>query len=195
VPLRFTTAAAFAVCLLVGAAVAGQAWPATGETVARHRIDPARSRLSFFATSRFVDAPGLFHRFRGEIRVDREAPERSAVVVEVEAASIDTRNARRDDHLRSEDFFWVERFPLVRFQSDRVERAGDGFTVAGSLTMRGVTRALAVPLAVSKQGQVLTVRGQFVVRQSDFGFPYRGLLNPIRDDVQITFELVAVPIP
>lgn len=185
----------FAVGSLLVAAILSLSPPALAETITRYRIEPARSHVSFFATSRFVDSPGTFHRYRGEIRVDREVLERSMVVVEVEAASIDTRNGRRDDHLRSEDFFWAARFPVVRFESNRAERTRDGLRLTGTLTLRGVARPLVVSLAVAESDGVVTARGEFTVKQSDHGIPYRGILNPIRDEVRISFDFLAIRDP
>ena len=82
---------------------------------------------------------GSFARFGGTITVG-ETPEASAVEVEIDAASIDTRSADRDTHLRSADFLDVERFPQLTFRSTGVRADGDEWVVSGLLTIRGVSR-------------------------------------------------------
>lgn len=111
-------------------------------------IDPAHSRIGFSGRHAMVTkVRGAFNDVRGTIRVDAAAPSRSAVEVVVVTASVDTRNAQRDEHLRSADFFDAERHPEITFRSGSVDEVEENnFIVTGELTIRGTTRTVAVPL-------------------------------------------------
>jgi polyisoprenoid-binding protein YceI len=87
----------------------------------RFRVLPEASELGFHATSRFANADGRFARFGGEALVDPADLTTARVSMTVEAASIDTGIRRRDNHLRSEDFLYVDRFPTISFVSTREE--------------------------------------------------------------------------
>lgn len=118
------------------------------------RIDPAHSSVEFVARHLMVSkVRGRFGSLEGTIHVDEE-PERSTVEVQIDAASIDTGEPKRDEHLRSPDFLDVERYPSLTFRSTGAERTGQRtLRVEGELTIRDVTRPLA--LDVEYQGIVL----------------------------------------
>lgn len=155
----------------------------------RFRIQPESSEITFKATSRFQNADGRFHRFRGDVVVDPASLGAARVLVTVEAASIDTGITRRDNHLRDEDFFHVERFPSITFQSLRVEGAAPRLMVVGWLTMRGVTREVTVPVEVDIAAGKLAVRGAFAINRQQYGVSYNSFWNPIDDTVRIAFVL------
>jgi polyisoprenoid-binding protein YceI len=94
---------------------------------------------------------GRFGVVGGAIELDEQALTRSVVEVEIEAASIDTRQSQRDEHLRSADFFDVERYPIVHFRGTAITQSSDGLRLRGNLTIRGVTRE--VVLAVVQEGR------------------------------------------
>src|SRR4030081_3933685 len=88
------------------------------------KFDPAHSTIAFKVRHLLGSAKGKFTRFSGTIDVDREHPEKSSVVATIKAASIDTAIAKRDEHLRSVDFFDVGKFPEITFKSRRVKQTG-----------------------------------------------------------------------
>lgn len=161
----------------------------------RYRLGPAHGHIVFKATSRLVDADGRFHRFGGEVRVDPKAREQAVVSLAIDAASVDTGIRRRDDHLRSEDFFDVTRFPQITFTSRRVAPAEGKILVTGDLVLHGMTREVAVPVELELSAGALRARGEFAVRMSDYGMTYRSWFNPLRDEVRILFDLRGVPAP
>ena|SRR6266498_2757058 len=163
---------------------------ATAEPL-RFRVQPEASEVGFRATSRFMNANGTFGRFKGDVVVDPKDPTTAKVRVIVEAASIDTGIEMRDNHLRSEDFLDVNRFPTVTFESERVEMAGRRATVMGRLTVHGVTREIAVPVDVQMSEMALVATGEFVLRRSEYGINYSSLLNPVGNDVRVTFTFRA----
>jgi polyisoprenoid-binding protein YceI len=169
--------------LLVALIAAG---PARADVV-RLRIDPADSALTFHATSRIVNADGRFHRFGGTVSVDPRDPTTARVSVTVDAASIDTANAKRDNHLRSADFFWTERYPTIVFDSVGATRDAAGVAVLGRLTVRGVTRDIRVPATVELSPEGFVARGQFDLKRSDYDMTYQSRLNPVDDLVRVSF--------
>lgn len=166
--------------------IVGSAAPSRAEVV-RLRIDPAASALTFHATSRLVNADGRFHRFAGSVSVDPGDPATARVSVTVDAASIDTDNTKRDNHLRSEDFFWAERYPTIVFESASAQPDAASVAVVGRLTIRGVTRDIRVPTTVELSPDGFVARGQFELKRSDYEMTYQSRLNPVGDVVRVSF--------
>jgi polyisoprenoid-binding protein YceI len=167
---------------------------ATGATAEprSYVVEPARSHIRFHAVSRFVDADGAFRRFGGEVRLEPGRPETARGRIVVEVASIDTANRSRDDHLRSPDFFDAERHPRAVFELTAVRAEGGRTVATGELTIRGVTRALSVPVTVTVADDAVRAAGRFVVNRREFGVAYQSWLNPVRDEVAVSFDLTAV---
>lgn len=118
---------------------------ATAEADEIFKFDQAHSAIAFKVRHMLGSAKGKFTKFSGTIEVNREHPEKSSVVATIQAASIDTANAKRDEHLRTADFFNVRQFPEITFKSRRVKRTGpNAGEIAGDLTMHGVTRPITL---------------------------------------------------
>jgi len=116
----------------------------------RYQIDPVHSYVGFAVRHMAVSwVKGEFKEFSGEILYDAEDINRSSVSVAIKAASLDTRNERRNNHLKSPDFFAVEQFPEITFHSKRVERRGDAFVAIGDLTIRGITKEIELPFTLA----------------------------------------------
>jgi polyisoprenoid-binding protein YceI len=159
----------------------------------RFVLDPARSQLRFHAVSRLMNADGRFGRVIGEITLEPSRLGTASGRVTVDVASIDTGITRRDNHLRSDDFFAAARHPEATFVIERGAPDGDRWLVSGPLTVRGVTRALAVPVSVTVGADTVRVAGQFTLRRREFGIAYESIWNPIQDEVRVSFDLVAAP--
>ncbi len=110
-----------------------------------YAIDSGHSIVQFSVGFALTRIQGRFPETHGTILYDPAAPERSSVSIVIDAKSIDTGSAHRDDHLRTDDFFDVARFPTVTFQSTSLARTGDRWTMTGPLTLHGVTREVAIP--------------------------------------------------
>jgi len=110
-----------------------------------YKFDPSNSTIGF-SVHQFLGAThGKFTKFSGKIDIDREHPENSSVAAEIDVHSIDTRIRRRDDHLRSAEFFNVAKFPQITFKSRSVKRTGpQSGDIFGDLTMHGVTRPITL---------------------------------------------------
>ncbi len=109
------------------------------------KFDQTHSRIEFKVRHMLGSAKGKFTKFSGTIEVDREHPEKSSVMATIQAASIDTAIAKRDEHLRNADFFNVTKFPEITFKSRRVKQTGPNTgEVTGDFTMHGVTRPITL---------------------------------------------------
>ena len=112
------------------------------------KIDKAHSSADFKIRHMMSSVTGRFSQFEGTVSIDRAKPAQSRVEFSIDAASIDTGNANRDKHLRSADFFEVEKFPKITFRSTKVVPTGENrFDVSGNLTMHGVTRQITLPVS------------------------------------------------
>jgi polyisoprenoid-binding protein YceI len=156
-----------------------------------HIIDKAHSQINFVAEARFLSAHGFFDKWEAEVSLDAEKIENSSVKITIDAASINTRVQRRDDHLRSRDFFDAAQYPTITFVSKRILKAAEKkYNVSGDLTMRGVTKELTVPLTVvfyeNNRGRF---KGTFEINRKDYGINYNSRLNPIEDIVQVQFDI------
>src|SRR6516162_7488675 len=110
-----------------------------------YRFDPSGSAIGFSVHQFLGTTRGKFTSFNGRIEVDREHPEKSSVTAQIGVRSIDTQIKKRDDHLRSAEFFNVEKFPQITFRSRSVKRTGpQSGDILGDLTMHGVTRPITL---------------------------------------------------
>jgi len=106
-----------------------------------YKFDPSGSTIGFSVHQFLGTTHGKFTKFNGKIEIDRERPENSSVRAQIDVRSIDTRINKRDDHLRSAEFFNVEKFPQITFKSRTVKRTGpQSGDILGDLTIHGVTR-------------------------------------------------------
>jgi polyisoprenoid-binding protein YceI len=110
-----------------------------------YKFDPSGSTIGFNVHQFLGTTRGNFANFSGRIEVDRERPENSSVTAQIDVRSIDTRIKKRDDHLRSAEFFNVEKFPRITFKSRSVRRTGpQSGDILGDLTMHGVTKPITL---------------------------------------------------
>ena len=122
--------------------------------VSNWKIDPSHSAIHFSVRHMVVSKTrGRFTKWTGDIRFDPENPAASSVEVSIDPASIDTADAQRDAHLRSPDFFDVEKFPTAAFRSTKIERAGGQYRVHGDLTVHGVTRPVVLDATFEGAGK------------------------------------------
>jgi len=110
-----------------------------------YKFDPSGSSIGFSVHQFLGTTRGKFANFSGRIEVDREHPENSSVTAQIDVQSIDTRIKKRDDHLRSAEFFNVEKFPQMTFKSRSVKRTGpQSGDILGDLTIHGVTKPITL---------------------------------------------------
>ncbi len=180
---RLATVLALPVALLA-------ARPFTPAAPRPHVIDKAHSQINFIADSRLISARGHFGEWDAKIQLDPANMAASSVSITINAASIDTRVERRDTHLKSADFFDVEKHPQITFASTAVRTVGaDQLAIEGDLTIRGTTRRVTIPASMVfyEQG-VGRFRGEFVLKRTDYGVSYDSKVNPIKDDVTVQWD-------
>ena len=169
-----------------------------------YAIDASHSRIGFVARHAMVTkVRGSFNEFAGTGYLDLENPSASHVELTIQTASIDTRNADRDAHLRSNDFFDMDTYPEISFVSTAVAHtADDEYRVIGDLTIKGVTKPVTVDFeftgsAVDPWGNLrLGVEGSVVVNRKDWGVNWNAALETggvlVSEKVTLEFEVSAV---
>ena len=152
------------------------------------KVDPAHTEVGFEVRHFFSKVHGVFHDVEGAIVFDEANPSAIQVDASVKAASVDTGNNKRDEDLRSANFFEVEKNPVLSFKSTKVAKAGKNkYKVTGDLTMRGVTKSVVFDAeflgssAVSVGGQSWGSKAGFsattVVNRKDFGINWNQTLD------------------
>jgi polyisoprenoid-binding protein YceI len=164
----------------------------SGSAAERYIISPQKSQLQFKAYSLLAKPTGTFHSFSGDIIADAQQLRASSVHFVIDARSIDTANAKRDRHLRSEDFLFVEKYPTISFRSTAITQEGAGYLVQGNLELRGVTKPLTIPLTVEQHQDDIVVHGRITLNRRVFGMQYNFVLNPVQDKVDVLFTIVGV---
>ena len=145
---RFLTRASF----LTVSVAASLAFAASARADS-YTIDPAHSSVTFKVKHLFSYVDGRFNEFSGGFDFDEAASKGSNLDVKIEAKSVNTDNAKRDDHLRSPDFFDVAKFKELKFQSKTVTVTGKAVKIAGELTMHGVTKPVTLDGEFLGQGK------------------------------------------
>ena len=166
---------------------------------ALYEIDTTHSMIIFRAKHNGVSYNyGRFNEFTGEIMINAIAVPESMVEFEVKAASVDTGNEKRDQHLRSSDFFSAKQFPLITFKSTKVsakEGKEDTLEVTGDLELHGVKKSITVDVEVTgrakgKEGESLIgFESTFTIKRSEFGMTYG--MGPVSDDIRLTVSIEA----
>lgn len=166
-------------------------------------LDPAHSSVTFSAKHMMVTT------VRGSIQIrdldlafDPDHLEASSVRVSLDAASIDTGQEARDQHLRSADFLDTERYPTIDFVSTRIERAGDGYRICGDLTIRGVTRPVVLDadfggiLPNLQGGRRAAFSARTTIDREDFGLTWNVALEQggwlVSKEIKIEIDLAVV---
>ena len=169
-----------------------------------YTLDPSHTRVGFVARHAMVTkVRGAFNDVSGTGYLDAADPSRSRLEVTIQAASIDTRNADRDNHLRSNDFLDMEHYPTIRFVSTKVEPAGDGhFRVTGDLTIRGVTKPVTVDFEFTGSAtdpfgnERIGLEGSTTINRKDWGVNWNAALEAggvlVGENVTLEFEVSAI---
>lgn len=167
-----------------------------------YEIDPVHSHIGFAVKHLGVSTVrGEFKEYGSDLRIDEENLAESSVTLRIRAASIDTDNQRRDDHLRSDDFLNAEAYPELVFESTGIEAAGEGeYLLTGNLTIRDTTREVEIPVSVAGpidfQGtQRLGVEGEVTIDRQEYGVNFSRALDTgglvVGNDVKISFSIEA----
>jgi polyisoprenoid-binding protein YceI len=174
----------------------------TATAVRTFQVDKAHSEAFFQVRHLISKVRGHFSDFSGTIGFDQAQPERSSVLFTIQTASIDTNNADRDAHLRSDDFFAAEKYPTLTFQSVAItSKGGSDYAVEGDLTIRDVTKRIVVPvthLGLAKDpwgNEKLGFEAEITINRKDFGLTWNAVLETggfvVGDDVKVSISIQA----
>ncbi len=167
-------------------------------------IDPSHSTAEFTVRHLMItNVKGRFGKLEGSVNYDPERPEATTIEATIDATSIDTRDEKRDAHLRSADFFDVEKNPTLTFKSKRVKKTDDGFEAVGDLTMHGITKEVTLevegPSEVTKDpwgNQRIGASATTKVNRKDWGLNWNAALETggvlVGEQVKITLEVSLV---
>jgi polyisoprenoid-binding protein YceI len=161
------------------------------------KLDRTHSEVSFTAETLIFDVEGNFGEYNVEIEGDPAKPETVKVKASIGVASINTQNAKRDKHLKSPDFFDVEKYPTITFASTSVRSKGGQLMVKGKLTMHGTTKQVTLPFKVAngKNGagmDVTTYKTKITIDRNDYGIGTDSIAAKISLEDEVELKLVIV---
>jgi polyisoprenoid-binding protein YceI len=171
-----------------------------------YQLDPAHTRLGFAARHALVaKVHGWWDSFEGQLHLDASDETRCSIALTIDAASIRTNNADRDAHLCSSDFFDVQRFPTIVFESTAVTAVGDGrYRATGDLTIKAVTRP--IDLDLTYQGNCVDpynllrvgIEGSGSLKRSDWGITWNAALEAggvvVSDRIDLELDISAIKV-
>jgi polyisoprenoid-binding protein YceI len=174
----------------------------TATAVRTLAIDRSHSEVGFQVRHLLSKVRGRFNEFDGTIEFDESNPSASRIDVTIQAASIDTGEADRDNHLRTADFFDIEKYPTLTFKSTSVTPRGEGnYDVAGDLTIHGVTRPVTLPASFLGAAQdpwgntKLVFEAELTLNRKDFGLTWNAALETggflVGDEVKVSLAIQA----
>lgn len=191
---RYLTILAAAVVLAASAVMAGP-----GE---KYTSDATHSTVEFSVKHMMItNVKGTFDTFDAVIMFEPGDLDHASVEVSIDVASVNTRDEKRDEHLRSPDFFDAAKFPTITFKSSKISKKGDGYVAAGALTIRGVSKEVEIPFQLN--GPITNPWGQVVmgieldykINRKDFGVNWDKTMDNgglvVSDDVKIEINLEA----
>ena len=175
-----------------------------GET-GSYNFDKAHSFIGFKITHMgLIDVPGFFRDFTGTVSYNADDVTKSSVAFTAKVTSVDTGVVPRDNHLRTADFFEVEKYPEMTFKSTKVEKAGDGWKVTGDLTIKDVTKSVEIPFNITgfipggeRSGPRMGITGETTINRRDFNVNYGGNvpgtdIPSLADNVRVVLQIEAV---
>ena len=169
--------------------------------MSKYQIDPSHSTANFSVRHMMMaKVHGGFEKMTGTLDFDPQNPSKASVEIVIDAASISTRDSARDTHLKSADFFDIEKYPTLNFKSTKVEGSGSDLKVVGDLTIHGVTKQVTLevegpseeikdPWGNLKIGASATTK----IKRKDFGLTWNAALEAggvlVGDDISITLDV------
>ena len=168
-----------------------------------YAFDKAHSFIGFKVKHMgLIEVPGFFRDFTGTVNFDSKDISKSTVEFSAKVTSVDTGVAARDNHLRTADFFEVEKYPDLTFKSTKVEKKGDGWMLTGDFTLKGVTKSITFPFQISgwlpanqRNGGTMGIVAETSINRRDYGINYGNTLPSgvasLSDIVKIILQIEA----
>ena len=159
--------------------------------------DTVHSRIGFTASTVLFDVDGRFKDYKLFVEGDPKQPETLKIKVDVVTSSIDTDNTKRDEHLKSPDFFDVAKYPVIHFESTKVEQQGRSLTVTGKLDLHGKQQTLTIPfkIAQGKNGagvDTIAYKGKLTVDRTTYGIGTDSVAAKLSLDKEVELDLLIV---
>ncbi len=165
-------------------------------------LDAAHSNVGFAVKHLVISTvSGHFSDVSGEIQYDEADIMKSSVSVTIKTSSINTNNGKRDDHLRSADFFDAENNPEITFKSNSIEKEGDGTVAVGTLTIKGVSKEVRLPFEITGKikdmsgNNKIGVEGSLTINRQDYGVSWSKTMDNgglvVGNVVKISFSVEA----
>jgi polyisoprenoid-binding protein YceI len=157
------------------------------------RKDPSHSRIGFIADAKLHTADGRFMNWDADITFDPTAIEKTRLAITIDLKSVNTDVNMRDNDIRSCNFFCVDSFPNATFVSAIVNKVGENkLNITGDFTLRGHTKRITIPATLvfwEEATQRGRVKGQVTIQREDYGVSGHPRMNPVENDVIITFDV------
>ncbi len=166
-------------------------------------FDLAHSSVNFHVRHLMVSkVHGRFASWSGTLELDESDLTKSRLDVTIDAASVETKEAKRDEHLRSADFFEVEKYPHLTFKSTKIEKSDDGYKLTGDLTIRGITKSVTLEVEGGETvkdpwgGTRTGFSAKTALSRKEFGLTWNVALEAggfvVGDKIEITLEIEAI---
>lgn len=176
------------------------AFAATASAADKYMVDAGHSSVGFGVKHMVVTTVrGSFTEYEGHAMIDLDDVTKSTVEVTIKTASVNTGHGDRDDHLRSDEFFSAEEFPDMKFVSTKIEKDDDAYILHGKLTIRDVTKDVAIEFEMSGPiedpwgNQRVGIAGELKLNRKDYGLAFDNKLANgglvVGDDVKITLDI------
>lgn len=160
--------------------VAGYAFAQTKHTV-------TKSTITFQIKNLGVNTSGSFSGFKGDIRFDPAHLENSSIEASIDANTINTENGSRDEHLKSDDYFDVAKYPKINIRSISFKhKSGDSYTGTFNLTIKDKTNKIELPFTYTETGNTASFKGSLKIQRSDYGIG--GTFSVMSNNVTIFIE-------
>ncbi|MFT3934677.1 MAG: YceI family protein [Chitinophagaceae bacterium] len=148
-----------------------------------------KSTVKFSIKNFGINTGGDFKGLQGEIEFDKANPEKSSFSVSIDANTVNTDNDSRDNHLRKEEYFDVQKFPKIEFKSEKISAKGSDFVASGKLTIKGTTKSVSIPFKAEAKDDGYLFEGSFQLNRKDYKVGGNSVV--LGDNVTVTLSVFA----
>jgi polyisoprenoid-binding protein YceI len=177
------------------AVLSGMVWLNASAANSSYTAAAGASKLEFTGTQAGADFTGIFHDYTASVEFDPEALDRARIDVQIRLASVDTKDKDRDNTIRGPDIFDTAHFPVAHYVTRSIAKSGGGYTAIGALTLRGVTKDVAIAFQFAPSNGSAKLIGTAQLKRLQFGAGQGDWKSTewIADPVRISFALALTP--
>src|ERR1700755_904258 len=137
--------------------------------------DAEKSRITFTVDGPFGEVHGSFSGLKSEIQFDGKDLSKSSITASIDAATVSSGVGLRNTHLRNEEqWLNTEKYPRIQFKSSKIEKTATGFSAAGTLTLKNISKPIIIPFTFSSSGNSGVFKGQFSIKREDYNLGKKG---------------------